>query len=318
MDPDFERFATDYQRFFAVARRWASWARFGPTSSDFWLCGPLGKRFSPYRPRGASTMASMRAALGLDDRQAQSAWQLWLASHGLFALTVYRYGTLSKRWLQHQLLVDQPEALRAIVAQGGLVLTGHTHHHNTLGSVLGLSGCHITGLASSATGSPLYPYIGEVIEQINNGSARHFGGGSYLYTDELKTLVRETKRLYADRKVIVSLCDFSQSAPGADAPSVTLLGRELQPPTGAIDLAQRFGVPIHAAFLFPHGRQLRLVMRRLDASAPAGIVLQQYFDTLAQTLSAFPWSWQGWDWFHTLPSADTLAANAGASSTLND
>lgn len=312
MDDSFKTFAEEYRRFFAVAARCS---RLLPQWAEPAVAAFVGRRFSPYRAHAATTQASMREGLRLSETEASDVWQRWLASHGLFALTVYRYGRLSTRWLQREVKVDDPDALRRIVEQGGLVLTGHTHHHNTLGCVLGLSGCHITGLAASAVGSPLYPYIGDVIERINNGSASHFGGGSYLFTDELKTLVRESKRIYAEGKVIVSLCDFSQGGDVRDLPRIDLFGRTVCPPTGAIEMAQRSQVPIHAAFLFPEQGRLRLRIRRVDGhGGPAG-VLQRYFEFLATVVAASPWAWQGWDWFHTLPvtvSASEAAAPGAA------
>jgi lauroyl/myristoyl acyltransferase len=296
---DIVRFAADYQRMFGAAR-WA--ARLGPLVGAS-LAPTIGGRFSPYRPRGTAIKAAMAGALGLSDEQADRAWRRWLASHGLFACTVYRYGHLDAGWLARKVRVGAPQALQEIVAHGGLVLTGHTHHHNTLGCVLGLAGCHITGLAAPALGSPLYPYLGDIIERINGGSALHFGGGGYLFTDELKTLVRESKRLLSQGKVIVSLCDFSQGPLLDTQPAIRFLGKLVNAPAGSIEIAQQVGVPIYAAFLFPQGKRFTFTTRKLDSSGSASLVLKQYFDALADVLRASPWAWQGWEWFDTLPPA---------------
>jgi hypothetical protein len=161
----------------------------------------------------------------------------------------------------------------------------------------------ITGLAASATGSPLYPYIGDAIERINGGSARHFGGGDYLYTDEPRTLVRETRRLLTERKVIVSLGDFSQGADVQGQPAGRFHGRLICPPSGAVGIALKTGAALHAAALYLDEGRLRLRLQALQDRTDTTSVLQQYYDFLAQTVARHPWSWQGWDWYHTLPEA---------------
>jgi lauroyl/myristoyl acyltransferase len=288
--------AVDFRRMFKVAS-WA--ARLGPLLPAS-LASSIGVHFSPYRPRHQAIQAAMAAALHLPAEQADLAWRRWLSSHGLFALTVHRYGRLSKQWLARQVVVDNPDGLLEVVQRGGMVLTAHTHHHNTLGCVLGLAGCHITGLAAPTLSSPLYPYLGDLMERINAGSASHFGGGAYLFTDEMKTLVRESRRLLAEGKVIVSLCDFSQAPGGAKDERVRFLGRVLFPPTGSLELAMRSGVPIHVALLFPCDGRLKLEIEKLDSTGTTQDVLQRYFDVLARTVTRYPWAWQGWDWFDTL------------------
>lgn len=301
MDEALQRFGTDYRRFFDRAQQLHRWvpALLWPAAAR-----RLGGRLSPYLTHREAVVGSMQRALGLDDAQAEAAWQRWLASHGFFGLTVYDYGRLDAAWLRRTVLVEDPAALRAVVEGGGLVLTYHTHHHNTLGCVLGLSGCHITGLAASAAGSPLHPFIGEVIDRINHGSARHFGGGDYLYTDEPRTLVRETRRLLAERKVIVSLGDFSQGAAVGDPPAGCFHGRRICPPSGAVEIALRTGAALHAAALYLDGDRLRLRLQALPGRRDTAQVLQQYFDFLAETVARHPWSWQGWDWYHGFPRAD--------------
>lgn len=301
MDDALARFGGDYRRFFDRARQLHRWL---PARWRLRAAEGLGARYSPYLTHRDAIVGAMTSALGLSEADARRAWRRWLASHGAFAMGIYDYGRLDAGWLRRSLRVEQPQVLDDIVRRGGLVLTYHTHHHNTLGCVLGLSGCEIWGLAASSEGSPLYPYIGPEIERINHGSAAHFGGGRYLFTDEPRTLVRETRRLLAERRVIVSLGDFSQGGDTRGKPGGRFHDRWICPPSGAVTLALKTGAAIYAAALYLHEGRLHLQATELTARTDTATVLQSYFDVLAHTVARHPWSWQGWDWYLTLPTAE--------------
>lgn len=303
-DPALRRFAADYRRLL----RAAAWAeRLLPARWHPWAASFIAERWSPYLARRAAVVSAVAGGLGIDDTQADLVWRRWLQSHGLFAITVFRYGALSRRWLKEQVTVSDPAALARAVRDGGLVMTYHTFHHNTLGCVLGLSGCHITGLAESPGKSPLYAELGEYIERINTGSASHFGGGDYLFTDRVRTLVENMRRLLEEGKVIVSLSDFAQPVSAADAPRCRLLGKWLSPPTGAVEIAIRMNAPIYSAAMFPVDDRWQFDIRQMSSSASAQIVLDQYCQHLEEVVRRHPWAWQGWDWYHALPSERTDA-----------
>lgn len=290
------QFGLDYRRFFDAAEMIH---RLLPRVLHEAAGGWVGRRLSPYRRRRARIEKAMSEGLGLAAAAAELAADNWLASHGAFGITVFDYGSLDRDWLARRVHVDDPPHLARIVDAGGLVLTFHSHHHNTLGSILGLAGCHITGIAASAAGSPLYSAIGDIIDRINSGSAKHFGGGHYLYTDQPRALVQGARRLLQQGRVIVNLCDFPSGA--LTAPAAMLLGREIRPPSGVVEIALNLEVPIHVAALFPDRGRLRLHSCELLPSASLDITLQHYFDFLSNLVHLYPHAWQGWDWFPSLP-----------------
>lgn len=292
------QFAGDYLRLLR-ASAWAE--RLLPEALQPRAALWLAERLSPYVARREPIVSAFSGALGIDPARADETWRRWLQSHGLFALTVFRYGRLSRRWLERQVSVSDPAVLARAVRDGGLVMTYHTHHHNTLGCVLGLSGCHITGLAESPSKSPLYPFLGEYIERINTGSASHFGGGDYLFTDQVRTLVQSMRRLLEEKKVIVSLSDFTQAQVAPGTPVCRFLGRRISPPTGAVEIALRTEAPIYSAAMFPERHGFRFEILEVTRRDNAGDVLQQYFEHLEDIVRRHPWAWQGWDWYHALP-----------------
>ena len=283
-----------------------------PAAARPWAARVLGQRFSPYLAQRKRVVASMQKALGLSMVQADTAWHEWLGSHGLFALTAVDYGHLSLRWIQREVSIADPTLLQQIVQHGGFVLSCHSFHHNTLGCIFGLAGGHSSMLVASARSSPYFAQIGPFIERLNSGSATHFGGGSYLFTDDPSGALAQTDALLAQGKIVISLCDVPRAVGlegGADLASAQLLSKTICPHAGALDLAVKRGVPIYAAVLYPQQGRLVLQLQRLQDIRSTASALQQYFDFLARALRAAPACWQGWDWYDTLPD---LAPNKSA------
>lgn len=294
------RFARACRRFYRLA---GGLAMLTPASADRWLAPLLGRAFSPYRGRADNIRGALRAALALPEREVGRAWHRWLASSAWFALTAWRYRDWTERWLAERVTIDDREQLRRLAEHGGLVLTFHTHHQNSLAAALGLAGCAISPLAEAPAASPLHPLIGDIAEHINSESARHFRGGSYLFTDRKHQLVRETWRLLAAGKVVLSLCDFARPGSAAGDPGATLFGRLVRPPVGAIEIALRERVPIVAAVMLPQRQGYRLRMATLARDGGVDGVLRQYFGYLEALVREQPWAWQGWDWYLALPAA---------------
>lgn len=297
MDPRTRRFALRYRRFLRLAR----WLSTLPAPARLPLARVLGRLASPYRLRAGRMIAAMRTALGLDARQARLAWRAWLENHGVFALSIYRYDSLDCGWLHDLIRVAQPEVLERIAAQGGLVMTCHGHHQNTVAARIGLACGNLSPLAASAGSSPLYPVLGAFIEGINRDSARWFGKGRYLFMDNLRELVRETRRALSEGGTVLTLCD-AQGGDAAEAPSGRIFGRTITPPTGAVAIALRLKAPIYAAIMTPAETGLELHLRELDASGGVAQVLGRYFEFLEARLRPCPAAWEGWEWWDSLPA----------------
>lgn len=300
MDPEVVRFGTQARRMFRVA---AFAQRFLPDAAGPWAAGRIGRSCSPFRDRREQVVASLQQALGLSLAQAGRVWTDMLASQGLFAMTSFAYGGLSRQWLERHVQVDDAHRLADVVQGGGFVISAHTYHHNTLGCVLGLAGAKTTVLVAPARTSPHYEWIGADIERINSRSERHFGGGAYVYTDDAGRALAATQRQLAEGHVVVSMCDVPRAEAPPHLARARFLGRTVCPSAGALDVAVREGVPIHVATLFPVDGHLRLHTARLPGGSDTALALQQYFDVLARTVQAHPAAWQGWDWYHTLPTS---------------
>jgi hypothetical protein len=300
-NPEVATFGLAARRLFGIASAIRPWL---PGAALPWAADLIGRRYSPYRPGREQTLASLMKALDLPRDRAEGVWRQILASQGLFALTVPDYGRLSARWLARSVDVDDAACLAEIVRGGGYVISAHTYHHNTLGCVLGLAGAHAIVLAASARSSPFYEWIGPDIERINGGSQRHFGGGTYVFTDDPANALSATERILSAGQVVVSMCDVPRAGDAPHLARASLLGKTVCPSAGAVDVAVRAGVPIYVALLFPVAGRLQLRTSRIADLSGTAVVLQQFFDQLERVIREYPAAWQGWDWYHGLAAAD--------------
>ncbi len=274
---------------------------FGPLArhcpAPFWpaLQSTLGRWLNPHYAR----KARICRALSTVTDNITPAWNAWLDSHSRFVYDLLRYASMTPRWVSDNVHIAEPERFAELCAQGGLLLTYHTHHQNTIGCVFGLSGCKSSTLAAAPENSPLFPLIGRWAQQLNRESAQHFGGGDYLFINHLRQLSAACKQAFAERALIVCMADFNQAAP--DALTLPLFNRLITPPTGAIKLALRHKAPIHTAIFAPEGRKFVLHLHPLDSRGGLEGVLRGYLRFLEHGCRHNPACWQGWDWFGELP-----------------
>lgn len=272
-----------------------------PQALKWRLARALGRRFSPYRQDLPKVLRGLHEGLGLPVPAVRVAARLWLASHGLFALSLFDWGR-NARWGQPVLEALQPDTratLQELVRTGGLVLTFHSFHHNALGVVLGDAGTRVYGIAATEKNSPEAPYTGRYMRLVNGGSEAHFKGGRYLFTDEMKNLVRGVREAFAGHHSVVTLSD--NPVPAADGIPVTLLGKRFSVGGGVVALAQEAGVPVYFALLYPRAEGgYRLALEAAGPVTDTAHTLQAYFDFLDRQLRLAPWAWQGWAWFADL------------------
>lgn len=297
MDDAQSLFAIQYARFLRLMELVATRI---PLRLQSPVAGFVSRFTDPYNRSAGAIKAVIGSACALDSQKAHQAWLRWRASHACFVLTIFRYDRLDHEWLHRSVQIEQPQLLERIVQTGGLILTYHTHHQNTLAALLGVAGCTISPVAASAADSPLYQVIGRYIDLINNGSQQQFRGGSYLYTDNLRRALQRARTCLQRGELLLSLCDFHQ--PSAEQ-SHCFLGRTITPPTGVIRLALQARVPIYFGLLFPDstGRfQLQLGQAVADELHR---VTSEYLEFLAQVVRTAPEAWQGWEWYSRLPVA---------------
>ena len=297
MDPKELAFAIASRRFFQGAQ----WLSRLP-GQQVKLSRRWGRMASPYVEDRAQLELSYVQAFGATPQVAKELTDQWLASHGLFATSIFSYKRMSPEWVQQYVKIEKPDVMKSLQDQGGLVLSYHSHHHNTLGIVLGQSGVPTWGVAATEKASPMAPYTGRFMRIINGESEAKFGGGKYLFTDEPRNLLRGLKQAFSSQHAVVSICD-NPVPQGDDAPLV-FRGKQFFVGVGVVDMAFSQNVPITLALLCPDLRgSYELRLQALPSGLSSHQVLQAYFDFLSECVAQMPWAWQGWHWYSGLSPA---------------
>ena len=297
MDPKELAFAIASRRFFQGAQ----WLSRLP-GQQVKLSRRWGRMASPYVADRAQLELSFVQAFGATPQVAKELTDQWLASHGLFATSIFSYKRMSPEWVQQYVKIEKPDVMKSLQDQGGLVLSYHSHHHNTLGIVLGQSGVPTWGVAATEKASPMAPYTGRFMRIINGESEAKFGGGKYLFTDEPRNLLRGLKQAFSSQHAVVSICD-NPVPQGDDAPLV-FRGKQFFVGAGVVDMALSQNVPITLALLCPDLRgSYELRLQALPSGLSSHQVLQAYFDFLSECVAQMPWAWQGWHWYSGLSPA---------------
>jgi hypothetical protein len=297
MDPKELAFAIASRRFFQGAQ----WLSRLP-GQQVKLSRRWGRMASPYAADRAQLELSYVQAFGATPQVAKELTDQWLASHGLFATSIFYYERMNPEWVHQYVKLDKPDVMQSLQAKGGLVLSYHSHHHNTLGIVLGQSGVPTLGVAATEKASPMAPYTGRFMRIINGESEAKFGGGKYLFTDEPRNLLRGLKQAFSSQHAVVSICD-NPVPQGDDAPLV-FRGKQFFVGAGVVDMALSQNVPITLALLCPDLRgSYELRLQALPSGLSSHQVLQAYFDFLSECVAQMPWAWQGWHWYSGLSPA---------------
>lgn len=302
LDPAIVAHARRLQRFF----RWGERVHGLPTRFRPRGAALIGKVFTPDMPDEVRIWRAMQSVTGCDEREAHGLLARWLANQGAWAVELHDYPVLDARWARDRVDCDDRPLLAQVVARGGLMLTYHSHHHNRLGAFLGLSGTRVWGVAGTEDASPYKPWTGRYIRRINGGSEALFGGGRYLFTDQMRALLRESRRALGAGETVVTLCDNPSDSPTAIP--VELLGRRLRVATGMIDLAVEVGAPVHFAIFYSDlagGHRCRIA--QAEAPLTAEHIVQQYAAYLNRWALDDIQAWQGWAWWHHIAPLNPVA-----------
>lgn len=285
-----------------AARRWL------PQRWHARAAAAMAREFSPELPEALKIWSGLRQFTGCSDVDAHRLLAQWYANQGAFALELHDYPGLDAGWARERVHCDERDVLAQLAARGGLVLTYHSHHHNRLGAFLGLSGAKVWGIAATEENSLWKPWTGRWVRLINGGSESHFGGGSYLFTDQMRNLLVRSRHALRHHETVVSLCDNASDQAGAVV--VDCFGRSLPVATGMIDLALASGAPVSFALFYSDlrgGHRCRLALA--PAGADAAGIARAYIEQLVEWLKPDPYAWQGWTWWHDLP--ETRPGSAG-------
>jgi hypothetical protein len=292
-DPQLVELGRRLQRHFRWAERAWRWV---PASLRPRAAALVGRTFTPDLPEAHRIWMGLQAYAGCSDAVAHELLARYFSSQGLFAAEIHDYPRLDAEWARAQVRCDDRELLAEVVRSGGLVLTYHSFHHNKLGAFLGWSGAKVYGIAGTEDNSPLKPWTGRYIRLLNGGSEAGFGGGRYLFTDDLRGTLRESRAALARGDVLVSLADNISDAPTAVPADIA--GRRLRVATGVIDLALEAKAPITLAIFYSDlngGHRCRL--RRVEAPADAAEVVKVYIEQLHAWTRDDMHAWQGWGWW---------------------
>ncbi|TXI34293.1 MAG: hypothetical protein E6Q53_01585 [Candidatus Moraniibacteriota bacterium] len=258
----------------------------------------IERRMSPFFKQVHAMSGSMAAVLpqaGVPEFR-----RAWLDSHALFARHFLEYRRIDHDWVKKNVVVEEPALLKEVVERGGVLLTYHTHHQNTLCCILGVLGSKVSAVAAAPEASPLYPVIGTWAVRVNADSAIHFRGGRYIFTNDLRALARDVRTALQESSVVVCLADFTQQ--GSKAPNQRLFGRYISPPTGVIELGIKLETPFYFSVLAPESGVLKLKLRKFDDFSPSlNAVVSAYVSYLQECILVCPSLWQGWEWFGALP-----------------
>lgn len=238
-------------------------------------------------------------ALELDASMTRKVWRDWLANHGLAAISAFSFTSLGDGWLRNLIRIATPETLKHIAAARGLILTAHCQHQNLIAAYLGHTCGDIYPLAASPASSPLYPWIGENIERLNEDSERWFGNGRYLFIEQHHATVRAMHAAFTAGAIVLAVCDIH--VPQGHVRG-QLFGRTFSPPLGALRAALHHGVPVHAALMLPDADGVLLHLEQLKtANASLDEVLSAYCTFVEAHVRACPAAWQGWEWWISFP-----------------
>lgn len=282
-------------------RRYLSWlvplGRYCPQWLWPMVQKTLGRALSPYISQEQSIRSGLAEVVGVEHSAA--AWEAWLDSHSCFVRDFSRYHLLTPQMAQQHIPIVDTEVLDRLRAEGGLLLTYHTHHQNTLCCALGLAGCKVYPIAGAPETSPVFPYVSKWALQINRESARHFQGGEYLFINDMRHVARSVKKALAEKNVVVCLSDFHQ--PNGNGMTFPLFSHQISPPTGVIDLAVRLRAPVYIGLCAPEGNHLQVRLHDLGIADNVEDTVSAYIAHLQQACQNNPVCWQGWDWFNDLP-----------------
>lgn len=254
----------------------------------------FGRFLNPYQLRKSIITSGLKMAADTDSEK--KAWNAWLDSHSHFIRDFSRYHLMSEKNVDKYAHVADVELIRYMRTHGGLLLTYHTHHQNTLCSILGIMGCKLYAVADAPDRSPMFPYIGSWMEQINRESSKHFNGGEYLFNDNLRRLQGLVKEAFSEKSLVVCLADFPLPRNNnIKKLSFNFFSRQISPPVGIIRLAIRYRMPIYIAICAPCDQKLLVQFQDLGRPEILEDVLKKYICFLEIECKKNPACWQGWD-----------------------
>lgn len=226
-------------------------------------------------------------------------WNAWLDNHFRFILSFLNYRHFDEPWLSKTVTVENPSELELLKASGGLLLTFHNHHQNTLCCALGIAGCTVSAVAADPADSPLFPFIGKWANLVNRESSIHFRSGEYIFTGKKRKLLKGIHEAFRLKHTLICLIDFNDTT--SSVATHHFMGKLIRPPTGIVEQAIRNKIPIFTGSLSPSDNKFTLKLKNLNRENGVEAVVEEYLNFVAEEVQRAPHTWQGWDWFSDLP-----------------
>lgn len=261
----------------------------------------LGRRFSFLHQRRDKVLANLAAGLGLDASAAAVAFENLCASTGVTTQMVWRLPNLPCSWLEQHIHVADMAPLLRLQAEGGMVLSHHSFHHNLLASTFKRWGLTTRPVANPPAAFSGDDYLYRFTLALNAATETNLNGGRFLYIDAGRDFLKELRASLRARQVVLVFCDFDEAKPFN--PRLPFLHGSFQTPTGVVRQALKVGSPLYfAGFQWSPRTGFELSIKPLgnDAAATAdGLAdtMRRYLAALTEHLRAYPHAWQMWDVF---------------------
>lgn len=290
-----------FEEFLTLFERQEFLSKFGYNKITKTLSGISPRYFYSRKTTLESIEKNLLSTLDISPKEAKKERGFCVKNFGLSYFNIFFYETMNNEWLRKNINCKDPLLLKKMVENGGILITFHSYHHNTIGSVLGLYGGEIFGI--SAAKNP--EHDNEIIRKyhiniMHNNSEKNFGGGHYLFLNNLKEAIRGIKRGLKRNSLIIGLADFPAQNKTISA---NFMGKKILIQRWLFDIAASHGKNIYFGIL--EGRNPRKPLSIKISSANTAFVtaeelVQQYVDFLSENVRENPACWQGWEWLHLI------------------
>lgn len=293
---DEKKFFAEFLRFF---KQQELLAKFGHNKITKYLSSISLTWFTSRQLAADTIKRNLVFGLKLSDKQAEKERSICVKNFALSFLNIFSYKKMNRRWIDKNIICDQKDLLNSIINDGGMLMTFHSYHHNTMGCFFGILGAKVLGISAAKNPEHDNAVIRHYhINIMHNHSEKHFGGGHYLFLKDLKQTLKGIKKGLQEKALIIGSADFPAQNRTV---TVNFLGQNVAIQRWLFDIAIENQKNIYFGIL--EGREVtdKLAIHLKKATANSTETLaQQYMDFLSERIGKNPACWQGWEWFHFL------------------
>lgn len=286
-----------FSEFLDLFKRQEILSKFGYNKMTRILSGLSSRLFFSRNEIVSNAQKNMVRYLNLSATKARKESLICTKNFGLAFLNIFFYEKMDKKWIEKNFHYENKALVTEIVQEGGVLITFHTYHHNTLGCFFGILGAKVLGISAAKNPEHDNEKIRKYhIDIMHKKSEQKFGGGRYLFLNNLKDVVRGVNKGLEENSLIIGLSDFPARNKTI---KVKFLEEEIHIQRWLFDIASSKKNNVYFGLL--EGRSITEKLNLHLARANPGNaeeLAQQYIDFLASKISENPACWQGWEWFH--------------------